>query len=124
MSDPGVEKFGTGIFALLIEDSRRQPFGDGSPFCPTTANGPFLFNANLRPYDVSRKISSVFGETKIPLTDKLDLSVSERLFVDVSPTLAVEPAFEGRPCGACWGGRSRPACPSAADQRRSNTTAS
>ena len=33
------------------------PFGDGAPFCPTTANGPFLFNANLRPYDVERKIT-------------------------------------------------------------------
>jgi iron complex outermembrane receptor protein len=54
------------------------PFGDGSPFCPTTANGPFLFNANLRPYDVSRKISSVFGETKIPLTDTLELTLAAR----------------------------------------------
>lgn len=33
--------------------------------------------------------------------DKLDLSISERPFVDVFPTLAVEPAFEGRACGAC-----------------------
>ena len=32
--------------------------------------------------------------------DKLDLSVSERLFVHVSPPLAVELAFEGRACGA------------------------
>ncbi|WP_374576516.1 TonB-dependent receptor domain-containing protein [Phenylobacterium sp.] len=55
-----------------------QPFGDGSPYCPTTANGPFLFNANLRPYDVSRKISSLFVETKIPLTDDLELTLAGR----------------------------------------------
>ena len=54
------------------------PFGDGSPYCPTTANGPFLFNANLRPYDVNRKISSVFGETKVPLTDTLELTLAAR----------------------------------------------
>ncbi|HEX5380113.1 MAG TPA: TonB-dependent receptor [Phenylobacterium sp.] len=54
------------------------PFGDGSPFCPTTANGPFLFNANLRPYDVSRKISSLFGEAKFPLTDTLELTLAAR----------------------------------------------
>jgi iron complex outermembrane receptor protein len=54
------------------------PYGDGSPFCPTTANGPFLFNANLRPYDVNRKISSVFAETLIPITDGLELTLAGR----------------------------------------------
>ncbi|WP_332764841.1 TonB-dependent receptor [Phenylobacterium sp.] len=54
------------------------PFGDGAPFCPTTANGPFLFNANLRPYDVNRKISSVFGEMLIPLTDDFEVTLAAR----------------------------------------------
>ena len=54
------------------------PFGDGAPFCPTTANGPFLFNANLRPYDVNRKISSVFGEMLFPITEDLQLTVAGR----------------------------------------------
>ncbi|MCI3134168.1 TonB-dependent receptor domain-containing protein [Phenylobacterium aquaticum] len=54
------------------------PFGDGSPYCANTANGPFLFNANVRPYDVSRKISSLFVETKLPLTDNLELTLAGR----------------------------------------------
>ena len=54
------------------------PFGDGSPACPTTSNGPFLFNANLRPYDLSRKISSLFVETKVPVTDTLELTLAGR----------------------------------------------
>jgi iron complex outermembrane receptor protein len=54
------------------------PFGDGAPFCPTTANGPFLFNANLRPYDVNRKISSVFAEMLLPITDNLELTLAGR----------------------------------------------
>ena len=54
------------------------PYGDGAPFCPTTSNGPFLFNANLRPYDVNRKISSVFGETLIPITENLELTLAAR----------------------------------------------
>ncbi len=54
------------------------PFGDGSPFCPTTANGPFLFNANLRPYDVNRKISSTFAEFLLPITEDLELTLAGR----------------------------------------------
>jgi iron complex outermembrane receptor protein len=54
------------------------PFGDGAPFCPTTANGPFLFNANLRPYDVNRKISSAFAETRLPITDDLEVTLAAR----------------------------------------------
>jgi iron complex outermembrane receptor protein len=54
------------------------PFGDGAPFCPTTANGPFLFNANLRPYDVERKIYSVFGELRVPITDALEVTLAAR----------------------------------------------
>jgi iron complex outermembrane receptor protein len=54
------------------------PYGDGSPFCPTTSNGPFLFNANLRPYDVNRKISSVFAETRVPFTDDIELTLAGR----------------------------------------------
>ncbi len=54
------------------------PYGDGQPFCPTTANGPYLFNANLRPYDVNRKISSVFAETLIPITDDLEVTLAAR----------------------------------------------
>ncbi len=54
------------------------PFGDGAPFCPTTANGPFLFNANLRPYDVERKITSVFGEVRVPILDTLEVTLAAR----------------------------------------------
>lgn len=54
------------------------PYGDGSPYCATTANGPFLFNANLRPYDVNRKISSLFGEMLFPITDDLQLTLAGR----------------------------------------------
>ena len=54
------------------------PFGDGSPYCANTANGPYLFNANLRPYDVNRKISSGFAEMQLPVTDDLQLSVAAR----------------------------------------------
>ncbi|WP_310541995.1 TonB-dependent receptor domain-containing protein [Phenylobacterium sp.] len=54
------------------------PFGDGSPFCPTTANGPFLFNANLRPYDVERKIGSGFFEVRLPITDNLEGTLAGR----------------------------------------------
>ena len=54
------------------------PYGDGSPFCATTANGPFLFNANLRPYDVERKIGSGFFEVRLPITDSLEGSLAGR----------------------------------------------
>ncbi|WP_340646101.1 TonB-dependent receptor [Phenylobacterium sp.] len=54
------------------------PFGDGSPYCPTTANGPFLFNANLRPYDVERKVGSGFFELRLPITDSLEGSLAAR----------------------------------------------
>jgi iron complex outermembrane receptor protein len=54
------------------------PFGDGQPFCPTTANGPFLFNANLRPYDVERKIYSGFTEMRFPILDTLELTLAGR----------------------------------------------
>ncbi|WP_309646386.1 TonB-dependent receptor [Phenylobacterium sp.] len=54
------------------------PYGDGAPFCPTTSNGPFLFNANLRPYDVNRKISSLFGETLIPITEDFEVTLAAR----------------------------------------------
>ncbi|MCC7268555.1 MAG: TonB-dependent receptor [Caulobacteraceae bacterium] len=54
------------------------PFGDGAPYCPTTANGPFLFNANFRPYDLDRKIYSGFVETRIPILDNLELTLAGR----------------------------------------------
>ncbi|MES2340107.1 MAG: TonB-dependent receptor [Pseudomonadota bacterium] len=54
------------------------PFGDGSPYCPTTANGPFLFNANLRPYDVERKIGAGFFEVRLPITDNLEGTIAAR----------------------------------------------
>lgn len=54
------------------------PYGDGAPFCPTTANGPFLFNANIRPYDVNRKIYSAFGEVRLPILDNLELTLAGR----------------------------------------------
>jgi iron complex outermembrane receptor protein len=54
------------------------PYGDGAPFCPTTQNGPFLFNADLRPYDVTRKIESAFFEVRLPVFDTLELNVATR----------------------------------------------
>ncbi len=54
------------------------PFGDSSPACPGTSNGPFLFNANLRPYDLSRNISSGFVETKLPVTEDLEVTLAGR----------------------------------------------
>ncbi len=54
------------------------PYGDGTPFCPTTQNGPFLFNANLRPYDVTRKIESAYFEVRLPVLDTLELNVATR----------------------------------------------
>jgi iron complex outermembrane receptor protein len=55
------------------------PFGDGSPYCPTTGNGPFLFNANTRPIDVERKISSAFVEVRVPITDTLEATIAGRV---------------------------------------------
>ncbi|MDO8409697.1 MAG: TonB-dependent receptor [Phenylobacterium sp.] len=54
------------------------PFGDGQPACPTTANGPFLFNANIRPYDVNRKITSAFAEVRLPILDNLEVTLAGR----------------------------------------------
>jgi iron complex outermembrane receptor protein len=54
------------------------PFGDGLPPCPTTATGPFLFNANNLPSDVSREIASVFAETRIPILDNLEATIAGR----------------------------------------------
>ena len=53
------------------------PFGDGQPYC-LTPTGPYLFNANLAQYDVSREISSVFAETLLPITDDLELTLAAR----------------------------------------------
>lgn len=54
------------------------PYGDGAPFCPTTQNGPFLFNADLRPYDVTRMIESAYFEVRLPVLDTLELNVATR----------------------------------------------
>ena len=54
------------------------PYGDGAPFCPTTANGPFLFNADLRPYDVTRQIESGYFEVRLPVLDTLEMTVATR----------------------------------------------
>ncbi|MDP1597973.1 TonB-dependent receptor domain-containing protein [Phenylobacterium sp.] len=53
------------------------PFGDGQPFC-LVPTGPFLFNANLAQYDVSREIGSLFAETLLPITDDLELTLAGR----------------------------------------------
>ena len=53
------------------------PFGDGQPYC-LTPTGPYLFNANLAQYDVSREISSLFAETLLPITDDLELTLAAR----------------------------------------------
>lgn len=54
------------------------PFGDGVPPCPTTSNGPFLFNANLRPFDLDRQIAAVFTEWRIPVLDSLEVTLAAR----------------------------------------------
>ncbi|MBS0409885.1 MAG: TonB-dependent receptor [Proteobacteria bacterium] len=54
------------------------PYGDGAPFCALTQNGPFLFNADLRPYDVKRKIVSGYFEVRMPVLDTLDVTVATR----------------------------------------------
>jgi iron complex outermembrane receptor protein len=53
------------------------PFGDGQPYC-LVPTGPYLFNANLAQYDVSREIASVFAETLLPITDDLELTLAAR----------------------------------------------
>ncbi|HEY9236682.1 MULTISPECIES: TonB-dependent receptor domain-containing protein [Phenylobacterium] len=53
------------------------PFGDGQPFC-LVPTGPYLFNANNEQYNVSREIISVFGETLLPITDDLELTLAAR----------------------------------------------
>ena len=53
------------------------PFGDGQPYC-LVPTGPYLFNANLAQYDVSREIISVFAETLLPITDDLELTLAGR----------------------------------------------
>ncbi len=55
------------------------PYGDGAPFCPTTQNGPFLFNADIRPYDVTRRIESGFFEVRMPITDTAEVTVATRM---------------------------------------------
>ncbi|HEY9217133.1 MAG TPA: TonB-dependent receptor [Phenylobacterium sp.] len=54
------------------------PFGDGVPTCPTTGAGPFLFNANNAPSDVSREIASAFAEVRFPVTDDLEVTLAGR----------------------------------------------
>ncbi|MBT9473255.1 MAG: TonB-dependent receptor [Pseudomonadota bacterium] len=53
------------------------PFGDGQPYC-LVPTGPYLFNANLAQYDVSREIGSLFAETLLPITDDLELTLAAR----------------------------------------------
>jgi iron complex outermembrane receptor protein len=53
------------------------PFGDGQPYC-LVPTGPFLFNANLSQYDVSREIGSLFAETLLPITEDLELTIAGR----------------------------------------------
>jgi iron complex outermembrane receptor protein len=54
------------------------PYGDNSPPCPLTGVGPFLFNGNISPYDISRNIEAVFTEWKFPFTDKLEVTLADR----------------------------------------------
>ena len=53
------------------------PFGDGQPYC-LVPTGPYLFNANVAQYDVSREIGSAFVETLFPITDDLELTLAAR----------------------------------------------
>jgi len=60
------------------------PFGDGQPYC-LVPTGPYLFNANLAQYNVSREISSVFAETLLPITDDLELNEKARGLIAKAP---------------------------------------
>jgi iron complex outermembrane receptor protein len=64
------------------------PYGDGTPYCPTTGNGPFLFNANQRPLDVQRKIEAAYVEVRLPVLDTLDVTLAGRgeKYVNVGST--------------------------------------
>lgn len=64
--------------ALATPCVDSQPFGDGTPFCAASGNGPYLFNANRRPYDVDRKISAGFVEVRVPVTDSFVLTLAGR----------------------------------------------
>jgi len=77
--DRTIDNPATPFDALQTPCVDSPPFGDGSPNCPGTGNGPFLFNANRRPYDVDRKIKAAFTEWRIPITDKLVVTAAGRI---------------------------------------------
>ncbi|HEY2750282.1 TonB-dependent receptor domain-containing protein [Phenylobacterium sp.] len=54
------------------------PFGDGLPGCGNSGTGAFTFYSAVQEIDVDRTVSSVFGEVKLPITDKLELSAAAR----------------------------------------------
>ena len=72
------------------------PYGDGAPFCPLTANGPFLFNANLRPYDVKRMIESGYFEVRMPVLDNLEMTVATRAEHYEGVGTTVNPKLSGK----------------------------
>ena len=53
------------------------PYGDGLPGC-SGGTGPYTFYSNVQEVDVDRTVSSLFGELKLPVTDKLELSGAVR----------------------------------------------
>lgn len=54
------------------------PYGDGLPGCGTSGTGAYTFYSGVQEVDVDRVVSSVFGELKLPITDKLEVSGAVR----------------------------------------------
>jgi iron complex outermembrane receptor protein len=50
------------------------PYGDGLPNCGNGGTGAFTFYSAVQEIDVDRIVSSVFGEMKLPITDRFEVS--------------------------------------------------
>lgn len=72
------------------------PFANGYPPCPNTSNGPFLFNANNRAYDIDRKIQAAFVEVRFPVTEKLEFTLAGRIENYVGLGSTTNPKLSGR----------------------------
>ncbi len=53
------------------------PYGDGLPLC-SSGTGPYTFYSGVQEIDVDRTVSSLFGELRLPVTDKLEVSAAVR----------------------------------------------
>ena len=49
------------------------PVSDGTPVC-VNGTGPFVSRSDTRNYNISRSVSALFGEMRVPVTDKLELT--------------------------------------------------